>query len=146
MAKRPKVTARSLADKLDHLFKTVHPAARGEYTSEEVAAGCVERGGPTISATYIWQLRHGKKDNPTKKHIEALSGFFGVPAAYFFDDDNAARIDAELVLLTAMRDASVRHVALRAAGLSSETLRAIAAIVEQARRVEGLPTEGLPTP
>jgi transcriptional regulator with XRE-family HTH domain len=130
--------ASSFAAKLDHLFKTVHPSGRGEYSFEEVATELARRGGPTISATYLWQLRKGVRDNPTKKHIEALSDFFGVPAAYFFDDEAAGRIDAELELLSTMRDAGVRGVALRSSGLSSESLDAVRAVIEQVRRLEGL--------
>jgi len=129
---------RSLAQKLDHLFATVRPA-KGEYTHEEVANAIRERGGPTISATYVWQLRKGLRDNPTKHHIEALAGFFGVPPAYFFDDAAAERIDAELDLLAAMRDSSVRQMALRASGLSEESLDTIAEMIERVRKLEGLP-------
>src|SRR5947208_2004720 len=75
-----------LSQKLDFLSRSVHPPERGEYTFEEVADAVRAGGGPTISATYIWQLRKGIRDNPTKKHLEALAGFFGVPPAYFFDD------------------------------------------------------------
>jgi transcriptional regulator with XRE-family HTH domain len=123
---------------LDFLFRTVRPAGRGEYSTEEAAGEIARRGGPTISATYLWQLRKGLRDNPTKKHIEALAGFFGVPPAYFFDDAAAERINAELDLLAAMRDNGVRRVALRSAGLSPESLDAITTMVEQARRLEGL--------
>lgn len=129
---------RTIAEKLEHLFRTV-PGPRGEYSLDDVAAGIRERGGPTISASYIWQLRKGVKDNPTKKHMEALADFFGVPAAYFFDDGAASRIEAELDMLAALRDAGVRGVALRAAGLSPRSLAAIKTIIESAREVEGLP-------
>ena len=138
MAQGESEPARTLAAKLDRLFKVVHPPDRDEYTHEEVATALRERGGPTISATYLWQLRKGVRDNPTKKHLEALADFFGVSPAYFFDDEAAERIDAELQLLVAMRDASVRGVALRAAGLSPETLGAIKGVIERARRLEGL--------
>jgi transcriptional regulator with XRE-family HTH domain len=130
---------RTLAGKLDHLFRTVHPGARGEYTFEEVASAIRDRGGPTISATYIWQLRKGIRDNPTKRHLEALAGFFGVPPAYFFDDAAAERIEAELELLSALRDAPIRQIALRAAGLSPKSLGAITEMVERVRELEGLP-------
>lgn len=128
---------RSLADKLDRLFTVVRPS-KGEYTHEQVAKAIMERGGPTISASYLWQLRKGLRDNPTKKHLEALAGFFGVPPSYFFDEDESERIDAELDLLAAMRDASVRQVALRATGLSAQTLRAITEMIDRAREIEGL--------
>jgi transcriptional regulator with XRE-family HTH domain len=129
---------RTIAEKLENLFHTV-AGPRGEYSLDDVATGIRQRGGPTISASYIWQLRKGVKDNPTKKHMEALADFFGVPAAYFFDDDAAARIEAELGMLAALRDAGVRGVALRAAGLSPRSLAAIKTIIESAREVEGLP-------
>lgn len=128
---------RSLAEKLDRLFQIVHPV-RGEYSSGQVANAIRETGGPTISATYIWQLRKGIRDNPTKRHLEALAGFFGVAPSYFFDDEAAARIDAELDLLAALRDTSVRQVALRASGLSQESLEAISDMIERVRKLEGL--------
>src|SRR5918912_4151596 len=120
------VAPMTLADKLDRLFKTVRPRDGGEFTFEEVAEGIRRRGGPTISATYIWQLRKGLRDNPTKRHLEALADFFGVSPAYFFDDAAAERIDAELALLAALRDAPVRRLALRASGLSPDSLVTIA--------------------
>jgi transcriptional regulator with XRE-family HTH domain len=132
--------SRTLAEKIDHLFAVVHPP-KGEYTHEEVATAIRDAGGPTVSATYIWQLRKGLRDNPTKKHLEALSSFFGVPPAYFFDDQAAARVDAQLALLSAIRDASVRQVALRASGLSTESLETIAEMIERVRKLEGLPDD-----
>jgi transcriptional regulator with XRE-family HTH domain len=137
----------SFAARLDHLFRTVHPHGRGEYSYREVAKAICERHGPsTISASYLHQLRTGVKDNPTKRHIEALATFFGVPPAYFFDDAAAARIDAELELLAALRDSGVRQIAMRAAGLPPEGLESVRQMIELARNVSGLadddPTDG----
>jgi transcriptional regulator with XRE-family HTH domain len=134
--------ARTLAAKVDRLFRTIHPRDRGEHSFEEVAEGIRARGGPTVSATYLWQLRKGLRDNPTKKHLEALADFFGVSPSYFFDEDAAKRIDAELDVLAALRDAPVRHIALRAVGLSPESLATIADMVERVRQLEGLPEPG----
>ncbi|HEY3682481.1 MAG TPA: helix-turn-helix domain-containing protein [Streptosporangiaceae bacterium] len=136
----------SLAAKVDHLFQTVRPHAGREFSFEEVAEALRAKGGPTISATYIWQLRKGIRDNPTKRHLEALAGFFGVPPAYFFDDEETRRIDAELMLLTALRDSPVRQIALRANGLSPKSLEAIADMVDRVRELEGLPQPPPPTP
>ena len=136
-AEAPRPT--SLSQKLDNLFRAVHPSNRGEFTFEEVAEAIRARGGPTISATYIWQLRKGLRDNPTKKHLEALADFFNVSPSYFFDEEAAARIDAELALLVALRDGSVRQLALRAFGLSADSLATIARMVERVRELEGLP-------
>ncbi|ONI88786.1 hypothetical protein ALI22I_17535 [Saccharothrix sp. ALI-22-I] len=137
--------AGSLAAKVDRLFRTVRPRDGGEYSFEEVAAAIRAKNGPTISATYLWQLRKGLRDNPTKRHLEALAGFFGVPPAYFFDDAEAERIDAELALLTALRDAPVRQIALRANGLSAKSLQAIAEMVDRVRELEGLPASAPPS-
>ena len=129
---------KTLASRLAYLFQVVHPPGRGEYTYREVAAAIAAQGGPTISASYIWQLRVGEKDNPTKKHLEALAAFFKVPPAYFFDDAEAEKIDAQLALLEALRDAGVRSVALRAAGLSEQSLDVVRGVIERTRQLEGL--------
>jgi transcriptional regulator with XRE-family HTH domain len=104
--------ARTLADKLGHLFRSVQPLGR-EYSNEEVARGCTRVGLGTFSKTYVWQLRTGQRDNPTKRHLEALAAFFGVPPAYFFDDRIAAQLDPQLAFLTAMRDTDVHELAVR---------------------------------
>ncbi|RKT54686.1 helix-turn-helix domain-containing protein [Saccharothrix australiensis] len=137
---------RTLAAKIDHLFRTVRPPSGKEYSFEEVAETVRAGGGPTISGTYLWQLRKGLRDNPTRRHLEALAGFFGVPPAYFFDDDTTRQVDAELALIAALRDASVRQIAMRAAGLSPRSLGAITEMVERAREIEGLPDPPAPDP
>ncbi|PGH49701.1 helix-turn-helix domain-containing protein [Streptomyces sp. Ru87] len=132
---------RTFAEKLNHLFATVHPPSRGPYTPAEVAAATAEANdeGRGLSASAIQQLRNGSKKNPTMNTIRALAGFFGVPPTYFFDDEVAARTDAEIGILAAMGDAGVRQVALRARGLSTESLQIINAVIDQARRLDGLP-------
>ncbi|MET8557103.1 helix-turn-helix domain-containing protein [Streptomyces sp. NPDC004959] len=135
----------TFAQRLDHLFETVHPKGRGPYTYEEVAVGIKRQGGPTISASYIWQLRSGGRDNPTKRHMEALSTFFGVPVAYFFDDDASKKIQAEIDALAVLRDNGVRSLALRASGLSSKSLQIIGEMIDRTRELEGLqPREAAP--
>lgn len=71
---------RSLANKLNRLFASVTLRNGFEFSNEHVARAIGERTGVTISQSYIWQLRKGKKDNPTLKHLQALADFFGVPA------------------------------------------------------------------
>jgi transcriptional regulator with XRE-family HTH domain len=132
------VAGRSLAERLDHLFETVHPAGRGPYTNREVANAINANGGPKISATYVWQLRRGERTNPTIDHLRALASFFGVPTSYFIEDDTH-RIDAELELLVALRDAGVRQIALRASGLPPESLEPVRQVIEVMRGVHGLP-------
>ncbi len=137
---RQEGAARTLAEKLNHLFATVHPPGRGEFMLDEVAEAIIQQGETSITAAYLSQMRRGQRTNPSKNVLEALAHFFGVSPAYFFDDALAERIEAELGLIAAMRDANVRSIATRAVGLSTQSLRAIAQIIEQARHIEGLPT------
>jgi transcriptional regulator with XRE-family HTH domain len=129
----------TLGDKLEHLFRTVLRSDHREFSNEEVAAAIGRDQGLGISASYIWYLRTGQRDNPTFKHLSALARFFGVPPAYFFDEQIRVEVEAELGLLSAMKDAGVRDIALRAAGLSTASLEAIREVIARVRQLEGLP-------
>ncbi|WP_037915292.1 helix-turn-helix domain-containing protein [Actinacidiphila yeochonensis] len=129
-------TPSTLAEKIDALFRVVRRPDREAFTHEEVARACREATGESFSATYLWQLRTGRRDNPTKRHLEALARFFQIPVAYFFDDEQGARIAAELELLGALRDAGVRSVALRAVNLSPEGMGTISDMIDLIARRE----------
>jgi hypothetical protein len=123
-----------IASRLDRLFRAAHPKDRGPYTPAEVAAAINDAAGENvISGTYVWQLRTGRRDNPTYKHLIALARFFGVSPMYFFDDAETGRgaIPAEVAL--ALQDDDVRQIALRAAGLSERSLKAIKDLIDSAR-------------
>ncbi|HEY2058269.1 MULTISPECIES: helix-turn-helix domain-containing protein [Amycolatopsis] len=126
----------SLSGKIDQLFHVVRRPDREQYSHEEVARACREATGESFSTTYLWQLRTGRRDNPTKRHLEALAQFFGVPPAYFFDDEQSVKIAEELALLGALRDAGVRDVALRAVTLSSDGLDTISDMIDAIARRE----------
>jgi transcriptional regulator with XRE-family HTH domain len=126
-----------LAAQLNHLFATV-PRAEGSrelWTNDEAAAS-MSATGVTISAAYLSQLRTGKRDNPSARHIAAIARLFGVPMEYFFDEETASKIDADLKLLVAVRDAGVQAIALRAHGLSAESLSGVADMIDHIRRLE----------
>ncbi|GAA5051454.1 transcriptional regulator with XRE-family HTH domain [Thermocatellispora tengchongensis] len=129
---------RTLADKLNHLFATIHPGGRGPYSNTEVAAGIVAMGG-SITDAYIGLLRSGKRSNPTYNHLKGLAEFFGVSVNYFFDDEIAAKIDSELELVVAMRDNDVLQIALRSKDLTPQNRSAILTIIDQIRQMQGLP-------
>lgn len=124
---KPPVT---LAGKIDRLFQLIRTSDGAQHTNNEVAAACREATGESFSTTYLWQLRTGRRDNPTKRHLEALATFFDVPIAYFFDDDKGKQIQVELELLGALRNAEVCNVALRAVNLSPEGLGTINDIID----------------
>lgn len=112
---------RSLAERINQAFETLHPADRGPYTNSEVADWFVNNGTvgePTISINYLAALRSGQRNNPTLRHLRALARFFEIPASYFIEDDEYAdEMFADLQFVAAMRDADVRHIAARAMDL-----------------------------
>lgn len=132
----------TLALRLDGLFRTVRPKGR-QWTNAEVADELKERV-PTlkVGAVYLSQLRTGKRSNPSHELLSALANFFGVSVAYFFDEKLANSVQAELAAVEAMKHAGVRSVAMRAAGLREDNLKAISAIMDQYRQMQGLPPVG----
>ncbi|WP_406091371.1 Secondary metabolite protein [Streptomyces sp. NBC_01013] len=132
---------RTFSELLDYLFREVHPKGRGPYTYAEVSQGIRDTSDVTISASAIQQLRTGTNSNPKMQTIRALAGFFGVNPGYFFDEEEAERQRAEIQLVAAMRDQEVRRVALRANGLSASSLSMVNTVIDQARRLEGMPDE-----
>jgi transcriptional regulator with XRE-family HTH domain len=126
-----------LASRLDLLFRTVHPAERGPYTPAEAAAAInASEGAETISPTYLWQLKTGRRDNPTYKHLIGLARFFGVSPSFFFPDSETDRDQLPAEIKLALQDDSIRQIALRAAGLSERSLAVIADMVGNARALE----------
>lgn len=134
----PETGGATLADRIDALFRVVRGPDREQYSNDEVARACRAATGESFSATYLWQLRTGRRDNPTKRHLEALARFFQVPVTYFFDGEQGAAVAQELELLGALRDAGVRSVALRAVNLSAEGVGTISDMIDViARRERG---------
>jgi transcriptional regulator with XRE-family HTH domain len=127
------------AARLDRLFRTVRAHDGSEYSYREVAEGIKRVVGWTTSSTYLQELRTGRRNNPSMKHLVGLAAFFGVPVLYFFDQEREAQVAANLELAAAFRDPAVRQLAQAAAGLSPEALASVLAIVQHARRLEGRP-------
>ncbi|MFI9076360.1 helix-turn-helix domain-containing protein [Streptomyces sioyaensis] len=126
----------SIASRLDHLFRCVCPTGQGEYSYSAVAEAIRTEQDVSISHTYIWQLRTGRRDNPTIQHLTALAKFFGVPVSYFLDDEEAKKITTELELLAALRQANVTEIALRAADLSPDSRESMASMVRKIWELE----------
>jgi hypothetical protein len=59
---------------------------------------------------------------------------------YFFADSEAGRDALPADVAIALKDEEVRGIALRSAGLSERSLKAIRDMVESARTVEGVDT------
>ncbi|BCL31016.1 hypothetical protein ACFFS2_03500 [Streptomyces aurantiacus] len=182
----------TFAERLDYLCRN---DPRGPLGDVRVSEMLREAGLPTASDTYVWQLRTGRRDNPTKNHIEGFARLFGVPVKYFFEDDTVGVVNKLLKMLNALKgdkrftdeqlhshlgsltrllesgvraetvlaqlealarlneagvtldtlkrfeEAGVTSIAMRAVGLSEQGLNAAAAMLDQVRRLEGLPAE-----
>ena len=99
---------RTLADRVNWLISTAHPADRGPYSSAEVAALIRNTTGEPVSHTTIWKLRNGQATNPQKRLIEAMARTFGVRPAFFFgdhDENQAGLVQEEVEMLAMIRDA-----------------------------------------
>jgi len=125
------VGAFSIADRLDRLFRQLRPAGQPEPSYMAVAEAIRAQQGVPISHTYIWQLRTGRRGNPTIQHLTALATYFGVPVAYFLDDERTAVVDAQLELLRTLRDAGVTELALRAADVSPRGRETISELIRK---------------
>jgi hypothetical protein len=129
-----------LAQRLNRLFATAHPAGRGPWTLREVADAINSEAGETIiSASYLSQLRAGQRREPSHSRLTAIARFFGVDVDYFSPQVSAEDAARQAEVLTALRDPGVRTIALRAHGLSEPSLAAVLAVIENARRLENLP-------
>ena len=134
-------TPQTLAERLDLLFRTRHAQGKPEPTYQEVADELAATGGPSVGAAYLYMLRTGRRTSPRIELVSSLARYFRVPVAYLLGEEGSDQISDELELLVALRDNDVRQLALRSQGLSADSRKAIAAMIEQLRRAEGLPTD-----
>ena len=128
---------RTLADKVNWLIDRAHPAGRGPFSNNEIAALIKDATGEEISYTTVWKLRNGQAQNPQKRLIEALAKTFGVPPAFFFDDydEQAGMLKEQVELLALVRDARISSTQLRAIlELSPEARQAIVSLAEATAR------------
>jgi transcriptional regulator with XRE-family HTH domain len=128
---------RTLADKVNWLIDRAHPAGRGPFSNNEIAALIQHTTGEEVSYTTIWKLRNGQAQNPQKRLIEALAKTFGVPPAFFFDDyhEQTGLLEEQVELLALVRDARISSAQLRAIlELSPQARQAIISLVEATPR------------
>jgi transcriptional regulator with XRE-family HTH domain len=128
-----------LSVKLNKLFDIMRKPSDPPLSNAAAAEAIKNKTGVSISTAYIWQLRTGAKTNPTVQHLRAIAEFFGVSPSYLIDPGVDPEIDAQLNLLQALRDNGVRDLAMRAHGLTPESLNSVASMVDHVRGLERLP-------
>jgi transcriptional regulator with XRE-family HTH domain len=128
----------TFAEKLNAFFLTPWPPGQSKRITDREVAAAITRAGVPVSKQYIWTLRKGHRTNPTQRVVDALAQYFGVASAYFYNDTPVEDLGVADLPLAAERDADVVHLYHRARGLSPDAIRAVLAMVEHARTVEGL--------
>lgn len=134
-----------LADRLNDLFaKVPRPDGKAPYSNEAVAEALTQQG-VSVTGVYLSQMRTGRKANPSARLLHGLAKHFGVPVTYFFDDDEAESVRAQLDALAGVRDARIEGIMTRTQGVSEANLANITAIIESIRKLEGLDSDATPT-
>ncbi|WP_260614846.1 hypothetical protein [Streptomyces sp. WAC05292] len=147
----------SFADRLNYLFDVLRPPQpapdadqepeqkanpkTGEFSHAYVAKTISEYGMGTLSEAYIGQLRKKDEKNPSIRVARLFARFFGVPAAFFAEDDGTVAIVEQFQLVQALKEKGVQNLAMRAVGLSPASTDALLKMAEAARQMEGLPSE-----
>lgn len=126
-----------LAEKLEHLFRTVPQADGTPYTNEAAARELGSRLGVSVTTTHISHLRTGRRDNPSAMLLHGLAQLFGVPLAYFFDPERERTVNDQLAALGLLREAQVKSLMMRPGSGDPAALVALAEVLSRIREVEG---------
>nr|ADZ45346.1 putative regulator component [Streptomyces sp. NRRL 30471] len=127
-----------LDQRINELIEALYPDERTRPGYARLAKEIGETTGGSISGTYLWELATGKKRNITLGQLDVLAEFFGVAPEYFLNEEVHQRVNAQLALATALRNAKIRSIALRADGLSPASLDALLTMVNEARKMQNL--------
>ncbi|MFD0266117.1 hypothetical protein ACFVGY_05895 [Streptomyces sp. NPDC127106] len=136
--------------RINELIAVLYPDERTRPGYTRLAKEIRDATGGTISGTYLWELATGKKRNITLAQLDVLAEFFGVPLEYFLNDEVYERVNSQMELAVALRNAKIRSIALRANGLPAASLDALLTMVTEARKLQNLqdgqPPEERPSP
>ena len=134
--------------RMRYLFENhVSPSTNEPLTGKEISQRAAELGY-NLSTSYILSLRNGSKTNPSLEALEALAAVFGVEINYFFTADASTKAHkpsaAEEALAAAMRNESVRDIALNAARMTPQTQRTLAKIARELSQLDIIKHGGTP--
>lgn len=127
-----------LAERLNALFARVPRPGGSQPYSNDLASEALGTRGVSVTGVYLSQLRSGRRDNPSAKLLAGIAELFGVPITYFFDEEQAQRIEAQLDTLAGLRASGVQGIMARASDVSESNQKALAAILEEILKIEGI--------
>ncbi|MFC4126398.1 hypothetical protein [Nocardia rhizosphaerae] len=120
-----------LSARVDQLFRTFHSGSEPEQSVEFVARSVSDLIRRDVEDVELIRLRAGDHDDGTADPdlLSGVAQHFSVPGIYLGNTEPqvVAGIDQDLRLLAAARDAGVKHLALRGAGVDSGQLTAVLA-------------------
>ncbi|MDH6284557.1 helix-turn-helix domain-containing protein [Prescottella agglutinans] len=102
----------SFAERLRHLFETVHPKDRGPYTQTEIV-DMLRFSGSKMTTGYMSQLLNGKRTSPGLEVVRDICRVFRVPMDYFGDEETYEEIKQQIAWIQNLRDSQDQQVAAR---------------------------------
>ena len=120
---------KSLAERVDWLFRNKTKPDGSEYTFHEAEEGTA-RVGHRVTSTGIWKIRRGDTQNPGYLALRSLARFFGVPIDYFYDDNLNEEALQRYQMAASFQREGVAQIALRASQLDDEVQQTILAMIE----------------
>ena len=136
------VTSGTLAGRLDALFRTVGQQAGIEPGYQSVVDAMASNSGLTISATYLYMLRTGRRDNPRVDVIRGLAAYFHVPAGYLLDTDHNDEDADRLTFYRAVQQAGLLSLVGQLQALSPASREAVALLLNCLAPAEAAEAQG----
>lgn len=135
--KTEEVVVSEFASRLNELFTRPVDSGRALPTNRGVARALTERGQP-LSASYLCQLRSGRRDSPAPAVIAALADHFGVGPSYFSGITETCAHPDDLALLARLHCSQLARLLVHTHYLSADTVEVIIGFAESLRASEGL--------
>lgn len=133
------MTGATMAARIDRIIAASKDEQGRPLTNARLAEMMREDGYPA-QAGYIGELRRGVKTNPTMAFMQGFARALKVPLSMLMSDDLDAQnhVASALELQQALQESGVSTLALRAQGLSPQSMRAIQDMLTHLRSIEGL--------
>ncbi|MGW5441520.1 transcriptional regulator [Nocardia asteroides] len=128
------------AARLNDLFSYRAGPGQKLVTNDDVVRALTERGQP-LSASYLSQLRSGRRENPAPAVVVALAEYFQVRPTYFSGIVETDIHPEDLALLARLHGDGLRALLVHAYHLRTETTDVIVRFAESLRAAEGLMPE-----
>ncbi len=130
-----------MAQKLNMLFSKIRKADNTEYNPREVEAGIKQMVAEneemaTVTAGYIWQIRHGYIKSPGVEKLSAICAFFGVDLDFFVEDASADVPEEQFLVRQLSQDTLAREIAFRAMELDGPDKEMIIEMMKSIKKVK----------